>query len=332
MRKNLLEVTGKGLYCGEGKFYIDPWKPVDKAVITHAHSDHARFGSKYYLASDPSKLLLKSRLGDIKLQTIPYGEAINFNGVKVSLHPAGHVLGSSQIRVENRGEVWVVSGDYKIEDDKTCDAFELVKCNTFITESTFGLPIYKWKPQTEIFDEINSWWKSNSERGKVCVIYAYALGKAQRIIAGLENIGPIFTHGAVEKLNACYRESGVELPETKYAGDVKAKNEFKGGIVVSPPSGNNSAWLRKFGSITDAFASGWMMIRGARRRRAVDRGFVLSDHVDWNGINKTIDDTGAENVLVTHGYASPLVRFLQEKGLNAKSISTRFEGEPEDDQ
>jgi putative mRNA 3-end processing factor len=326
----LLTNTDCGLYCKEGDFYIDPWKPVERAIITHGHSDHARPGNKYYLASGDNRFLLNFRLGDINLQTISYGEVINFNNVKVSLHPAGHILGSSQVRIENKGEVWVVSGDYKLEPDKTCTPFELVKCHTFITESTFGLPIYHWQPQQSIFEDINNWWADNKEKGRASIIYGYALGKAQRVISGLDiSIGPIVTHGAVENINNIYRNSGIPLPDTIYAGNVSDKKFFRDSIIVAPPSGDNIYWTRKFGISSKAFASGWMQIRGNRRRRSVDRGFVLSDHVDWESLIHTIKETGAENIFVTHGSTHALVKWLCETGYNAKALQTQFVGEIE---
>lgn len=329
MPKELLTLTKCGIFCEDGDFYIDPWRPVDKAVITHAHGDHARRGSKKYLASHESKLLLELRLGsDINLQTVSYGEKITFNNVTVSLHPAGHILGSSQVRVERNGEVWVVSGDYKIDEDCTCQKFELVKCHTFITESTFGLPVYKWLPQQQIFDDINQWWKKNKEEGIASIIFGYSLGKAQRILSGLDpSIGLIYTHGAVENLTEAYRNTGKTLPSTKYIGDIKDKNEFKGAMIIAPPSADNTPWLKRFGNGSRAFASGWMQVRGAKRWRAIDRGFVLSDHVDWNGIISTVKETGAENIWATHGYTLPLVKWLCDNGWNAKTLKTEFEGE-----
>jgi putative mRNA 3-end processing factor len=329
---SLLELTESGLYCSVGNFFIDPWQPVDRAVITHAHSDHARGGSKKYLASVPSEHLLKTRLGaDIQLQTLSYGEEIDLNGLTLSLHPAGHILGSSQIRMEYKGEVWVVTGDFKIEPDSTCTPFEQLKCHTLVTESTFGLPVFKWPRQYEIFEEINRWWQNNRDQGKTSILFAYALGKAQRINAGLDNaIGPVLTHGAVENVNQCYRIYGVHLPATRPVADVNHKNEFCGAMVIAPPSADMPAWTKKFPQTSKAFASGWMQIRGNRRRRALDRGFVLSDHCDWNGLVDSILASGAETVWVTHGYAPELVRWLSEKGLDARALATQFSGEVED--
>lgn len=329
--KTLLEVTPNGLYCAQGDFYVDPWCPVDRAVITHAHSDHARSGSKRYLTSTRGAGVLQTRMGpDAAIEAVPYGTPVDMQGVRVSLHPAGHILGSAQVRIEHGGEVWVVSGDYKVEHDRTSDAFEAVRCHTFITESTFGLPIYRWRPQPEIFSQIDGWWRANQEAGKASVLFAYSLGKAQRLIAGVDaGIGPIFCHGAVQKLNAVYRENGVDLPETLYSGDVERGYDWSRALIVAPPSCNGSTWMRKFGSVSTAFASGWMRVRGTRRRRSLDRGFALSDHADWPGLLSAIDATGAHQVLVTHGYRAPLVKWLSETGREARSLETRFEGEIE---
>ena len=325
----MLQVTGNGLWCEAGQFYIDPWCPVDRAVITHAHSDHAHWGCKSYLCSDEGKEVLRARMGPIPaIESVGWGGAVSFNNVKVSFHPAGHILGSAQIRVEHAGDVWVVSGDYKLEPDRTCRAFEPVRCHTFITESTFGLPIYTWRPQPAIFAELNTWWRGNQQNGKASVLFAYALGKAQRLLAGIDpDIGPVFCHGAVQNLNHVYRAAGIELPETQYAGEVEKGFDWSRALIVAPPSANGSPYLRKFGTVSTAFASGWMRIRGTRRRRSIDHGFVLSDHADWPGLLSAIDATGAQCVMVTHGYRLPLVRWLCEKGLDAKPLETRYEGE-----
>ena len=329
---NLVVLNDKGLYCSKGGFYIDPWRPVERALITHAHSDHAKPGSKNYLAVDKSENLLKLRLGrEIKVQTVKYDEIININGIKVSFHPAGHILGSAQIRLEFDNEVIVVSGDYKTGEDFICQRFEPIRCNTFITESTFGLPIYKWSSQEEIFDEVNNWWKQNIKEGKTSILFGYSLGKAQRLISGLDStIGPILTHGAVENINNCYRESGVNLPVTTYLGKINDKNFFKESIIIAPPSGDNFLRMKRFENVSRAFASGWMQVRGTRRWRPADRGFVLSDHADWDGLINTIKETGAERIFVTHGYVSPFVRWLKENGWNAFPLKTGFEGENEE--
>jgi putative mRNA 3-end processing factor len=328
---DMVVVRKEGLYCIPGDFYIDPWRPVDRAVITHAHGDHARWGHRHYLASDASVNILKSRLGaDINIDGLAYGERIVHNGVAISLHPAGHVLGSAQVRMEHEGEIWVASGDYKVEPDATCAPFEAVRCHTFITESTFGLPIYRWDPQQEVFDEINRWWRRNADEGRTSVLYAYAFGKAQRVLSGLDtSIGPIVCHGAVEPLNRVYREGGVELPRTQLVSET-GKEEMKRALVLAPPSAAGSTWTRRFGDYSDAFASGWMLLRGARRRRGVDRGFVLSDHADWPGLLGAIEATGAQQVVVTHGSIPVMVRWLRQIGLDAKAFDTEY-GDEDDD-
>jgi len=326
----LITLTSRGLYCQRGDFYIDPWKPVRRAVVTHAHADHTYRGNQVYLVPKEGERLSRIRIGDeAAIETLSYGETRDIDGVKVSFHPAGHILGSAQARVEFGGEVWVISGDYKLTPDPTCAPFEPVKCHHFITEATFGLPIYRWPRTEDVMDEINGWWRRNAERGKSSVIFAYSLGKSQRILKGIDSsIGPIFTHGAVERLTQAYRESGVELPPTTYAGAVTNKKEFVGSLIVAPPSAQQMVgWLRKFGSYSTAFASGWMMVRGARRQRAVDRGFVVSDHADWPELQTAIAAAEAETVYVTHGFSNELVRWLREQGTNAVELKTHFMGD-----
>lgn len=327
----LLQLTPGGLYCAVGNFYVDPWQPVDRAVITHAHSDHARYGCGRYLAAAPGEQVARTRLGlEAKIQTLPYGQPYNINGVTLSFHPAGHILGSAQVRLEHRGEVWVVAGDYKLEADNTCAPFEPVRCHTFITEATFGLPIYHWPAPAKVFTEINEWWRQNAAAGRPSLLYAYALGKAQRLLAGVDPaIGPIFTHGAVERLNAAYRASGVDLPKTTYALAAN-KIAFAGALIIAPTSVRGTSWLNRFGNFSSGYVSGWMRIRGARRQRAVDRGFVLSDHVDWDGLLRTIAATEAERIGVTHGYVPVVVRYLREQGIDAYAIETRFSEERDD--
>lgn len=328
----------EGLYCPPGDFYIDPWRPVSRAVITHAHADHARVGHGRYLAVDDAAGVLRTRLGDIDLQTLPYGEVVDHFGVRLSLHPAGHVLGSAQVRLEHRGRVWVASGDYFVsgagDDNRTCPPFEPVRCDCFITESTFGLPIYRWRPQRELFADIDAWWAANAAAGRPSLLLGYSFGKAQRLIAGVDaSIGPIVVHGAVEPLNVAYRAAGVALPPTLRVSDVSDASLYKRALVVAPPSAGGSTWARRFADASDAFASGWMQLRGARRRRGVDRGFVLSDHADWPGLMQAIGATGASRVIVTHGYEAVLVRWLQQQGLEAGSFRTEFGdegGEPSD--
>ncbi len=321
-----------GLYCPDGGFYIDPWHGVERAIITHAHSDHARWGSGSYLCSDVGSELLRLRVGhDASIEGIAYGESRLIGDVRVSLHPAGHILGSAQIRCEHvaTGEIWVVSGDYKTERDIASGAFELVKCHTFVTESTFGLPIFHWQPQAEVMAEIDAWWRGNAELGITSVVYAYALGKSQRVIAGVDpEIGPILVHGAVAKFLDPYRRQGVALPQALRADGEGAKLAQGRGLVIAPPSADSPGWLRKFGEVRTAFASGWMLTKAAKKGRGVDQGFVLSDHADWDALLATIAATGAENVGVTHGYTRELVRYLQEeRGLNSWVMPSRWEAD-----
>lgn len=328
----LLQLTESGLYCAPGDFYLDPWRPVSRAVISHGHSDHARFGHAHYLTATPGVGILKSRVGEgANIQALPYGEATSINGVRVSFHPAGHVLGSAQIRLEWNGAVWVFSGDYKVDPDPTCAPFEPVRCDTFVTESTFGLPIYRWRPQAAIFDDINQWWRHNQTAGKASLLLAYGLGKAQRLLAGIDpSIGPIFIHGAITKMNARYREAGVPLPATQLVHEADKTFDWRQALIVAPPSAARTPWARRFTPYSDAFVSGWMLIRGARRRRSVDRGFALSDHADWPGLLSAIAATQAENILVTHGFSDVLAKYLNERGLNAAPMHTQFEGEQDD--
>jgi putative mRNA 3-end processing factor len=322
---DLIVQRPEGLYCPPGDFYIDPWRPVARAVITHAHSDHARAGHAHYLAARPAEGVLRTRLGDIDLQLLPYGERIVHHGVTLSLHPAGHVLGSAQVRLEHGGQVWVASGDYKVAPDRTCAPFEPVRCDVFITESTFGLPIYRWASDEELFAGIDDWWASNVAHGRASVLTCYSFGKAQRVLSGVDpSIGPIIVHGAVEPLNRAYRSAGVVLPETRMVTEVTDKADLKRALVVCPPSAAASPWMRRFGDAQTAFASGWMQLRGARRRGGYDRGFVLSDHADWPGLLQAIAATGAQRVIVTHGSTAVMVRYLTEQGLRAEAFSTEY--------
>ncbi len=327
-RDNLIFPTDKGLYCQAADIYVDPWRGVDKAIITHAHSDHARWGSSNYLCAEPGEKVLRYRLQNApSIETLPYGKAVEINGVKISLHPAGHILGSAQVRFEFKGEVWVVSGDYKLNPDPTCASFEPVKCDTFVTESTFGLPIYKWPNKEELFQEINAWWSKNKSEGRNSLILCYALGKAQRILSGLDlSIAPVYTHGAVEVLNEVYRQSGQNLPlTTRIQQGVKIE---PGAMILAPPSVHNSSWQRKLQPVAVAFASGWMQVRGIRRRRSFDKGFILSDHCDWNSLLTAVRETGASRVLVTHGYSDIFSKYLQtEMGIESSILSTHFVGE-----
>ncbi|MEL7159678.1 MAG: ligase-associated DNA damage response exonuclease [Bacteroidota bacterium] len=324
----LLEFTERGIYCPRADVYIDPWQPVSHALITHGHADHSRWGHKAYLATHTAGPVIKYRLGDIHLQTVGYGETTTIHGVKFSFHPAGHIVGSAQIRVEYKGEVWVASGDYKLEDDGLSEAFEPVKCQHFITESTFGLPVYRWTAQETVFADINDWWRTNREAGKVSLLTGYALGKAQRLLRGLDtSIGRIYTHGAIENTNEVIRAQGIDLPPTIRVSKEIDKKDYPGNIVVTTPGSIGQPWVKKFGQASVGAASGWMSLRGARRRRGADRGFVLSDHCDWPGLLEAIDLTGAENVYVTHGYTAIFSKYLRSRGFNAVELETEYEGE-----
>lgn len=330
MPTDLLTITPNGLYCPVGDFYIDPWLPVQRAVITHAHSDHARWGSEAYLTTTEGETVLRTRLGEeAVIKMLGYETPLQIGSARVSFHPAGHILGSAQVAVTVAGETWVVSGDYKTEPDATCTPFQPVPCHTFITESTFGLPIYSWQPQAVLMGQINDWWRACQAAGKTAVIYGYALGKAQRILAGVDaSIGPIYTHGAVHNLNLAYAAAGIQLPHSEYLEEARpAKELLRRALVVAPPNAASTPWLRKLMPYSEAFASGWMQIRGARRRRALDRGFVLSDHADWQGLLQTIKATGCSRVLATHGYTSPMVAYLREQGYQADVLETAYQGE-----
>jgi len=330
---DLLEVTDRGLFCEAGGIFVDPWRPVDRAIVTHAHGDHICRGCGVYLCSREGRDVLRMRVGaDAVIETLNYGETVFPKGVQVSLHPAGHIRGSAQVRIERSGEVWCVSGDYKLAPDPTCTGFETVRCHTFITESTFGLPIYRWRPAESIYAEVDRWWRANQEGGRTSVLFAYALGKAQRLIAGVDaSIGPIFCHGAVEAVNTTYRGAGAPLPPTALVSSDQKRSDWSDALIVAPPSARGTTWMRRFGDVSTGFASGWMTVRGARRRRSVDRGFTLSDHADWPDLHQAIRDTGASRVLVTHGSTAVMVRALQEQGLESASLRTRFEGELAED-
>ncbi|MGQ3000106.1 MAG: ligase-associated DNA damage response exonuclease [Variovorax sp.] len=331
-RPDLITRRPEGLHCEAGDFYIDPWRPVARAVITHAHADHCREGHEAYLAHRDAEGLMRARVGpDMRLQGLAYGEPLQVGDVTISLHPAGHVLGSAQVRVEHRGEVWVVSGDYFVsgagDANTTCTPFEPVRCDVFITEATFALPIYRWAPQTEVIGEMRAWWADCAAQGRHALLMGYSLGKAQRLIAGLATAdapGPVLVHGAVARLNEAYRAAGVALPEV---ATVTPETNFKapqGALVIAPPAVQDSRWAKALGPHSDAFASGWMRLRGARRRRSVDRGFVFSDHADWPGLLSAIQATGAQRVIVTHGDEGALVRYLGELGLQAEAFATEY--------
>lgn len=326
----LLELTASGLYCPQADVFIDPWKPVDKAVITHAHADHSRWGMKHYLAHHHSEQVMRLRLGqDINLETLEYGEPIHINGVQISLHPAGHIPGSAQVRLEYKGKIVVISGDYKVEDDGLAAAFEPVKCHEFVSECTFGMPVYTWESQAVIIEKINAWWIANAEHGRNSVLFAYSLGKAQRVINNLDlSIGEVFAHGAIWNVNQALIANGVEVRDIPKVTQEIPKSRFKGALIMAPPSAMGTPWMKKFSPYRTGVCSGWMTIRGARRRRAVDTGFVLSDHADWPGLIQAIQATEAEKVYLTHGSTAVFERYLEEElGVEAVALETLFEGD-----
>ena len=321
----LIQFTNSGIFCKQANVYIDPWQPVDKAIITHAHSDHARTGSKYYLAHTDSEQILRYRLGNIVLETIPYNQTIQLNGVTISFHPAGHIIGSAQIRLEYKGEVWVVSGDYKVKPDGYTIPFEPIKCEHFITESTFGLPIYNFPDATKVNEELNTWVNENANLGFNSIIIGYSLGKAQRILSALTTELPVLLHSTIYNTNEALGFDNSRYQ--KFTPEFK-KEQLNPGIVIATGSILGSPWLNRFNPYRLAFCSGWMQIRGARRRRNADKGFVMSDHADWQGLNEAVIATGATNVYVTHGYKTVYAKWLRENyKLNAVEVETLFEDE-----
>ena len=335
----MLAETADGLYCEAGGFHIDPWNPVARAVVTHAHGDHARPGSGAYLCAEPGAGLLARRLGsDVRIETLPYGEARTLGEVRLSFHPAGHVLGSAQVRLQPRGRmanggVWVVTGDYKRAADRTCAPFEPVPCDTFVTESTFGLPIYRWDSTDSVVRDILGWWAANAAERKSSVLFCYTIGKAQRILSELARHTDrlVFAHGMMLPMIDAYRERNIPMLPVESATDRPKGTSFAGELVLAPLSARGTPWMRRLGAHSDAFASGLMRVRGVRRQRAFDRGFVLSDHADWPALLETIDETNAHRVLATHGHAEPLARYLRDQGRDAGVIRTAWEGEPTGD-
>lgn len=324
----LLEFKKNGIYCPIADVYIDPWKSVPKALITHGHSDHARRGHEQYISTHGALPVIKHRLGKINIQGVDYGQTVMINGVKFSFHPAGHIPGSAQIRVEYRGEVWVASGDYKVEDDGLSEAFEPIKCHSFITESTFGLPIFNWQKQVDTFGEINDWWADNASKGIISVITAYSLGKAQRLIHNVDNIGRIYTHSAVENTNGILRTQGYDIPPTFLLDKSVTAEDAAGSLIIAPPSAIAAQGFERFQPRSVAFASGWMAVKKMRKSRGGSgQGFVLSDHADWKGLNSAIRETEAENIFVTHGYTGEFTAWLREEGYNAHVVSTEYKGD-----
>lgn len=327
---SLLKFTPKGIYCIPGKFYIDPWRPVDLAVITHGHADHARSGIKKYLCHHFTKPILHSRIGvGITCQSVAYGEVLDINGVKVSLHPAGHIIGSAQIRMEYKGFVSVISGDYKVQNDGISTPFEPVKCNEFVTESTFGLPIYNWLSVAQQEEQLKSWVEQNRLNRKTSVFIGYSLGKSQRIMKALEGMGELNVHYSIAKLNEAYESVGITLPEYKTIDLREDKKHLDGQIVLLPPALIDNPAMKKIPNLAYAICSGWMQVRGARRWRSADAGFAISDHADWPGLLEAIKATEAEKVFVTHGQTAVFAKYLNEIGIEAAEVKTEFGDEDE---
>ena len=322
--------TSAGLYCQLGGFHIDPWLPVERALITHAHGDHAHAGSAAYLCAEPGETVLRRRLPDARIETMPYGRRLRLGDVDVSFHPSGHVLGAAQIRVEHRGDVWVASGDYKRAADPTCAGFEPIRCNTFITEATFALPVYSWDPPPAVIDEILAWWHGNRAEDRPSVLFCYVLGKAQRILAELRDRAdaPIHLHGAMWGMTEAYRQAGIAMAPAERITDEMRGKALSQSLVLAPLSARGTRWMKRLPRASDGFASGLMRVRGVRRQRAFDRGFALSDHADWPALLSTIAETGAARVLVTHGWSDALARYLSEtRGLETGTLRTAYEGE-----
>ncbi len=334
MAQPLLTWTPSGLYCPAGDFYIDPHRAVSTALVTHGHSDHARRGSKKYFCAQSSVGILRCRLGKkIEVQGASFGEPIRFGGATVSFHPAGHILGSAQVRVEVGGEVWVASGDYKRDPDPSCEPFESVRCDTFITEATFGTPKYRWSKSAEHGRDFFEWWQGNAAEGKNSLLFGYSLGKSQRILAELAPWAtrPIWIHESIHDLTECYRAEGRVLAPTRvlpsepWGADSLFGEELTGDLILAPPSILQGAWREKLNAPRTAFASGWMhgqtKANPYRGGDGYDRGFVLSDHADWDDLNRTIDESGARQVFVMHRENGALIRHLRKRGLDVHPIT-----------
>ena len=332
---DVLVESSAGLFCPAGSFHVDPWGAAERAVITHAHGDHARLGSASYLCAEPCLPVLRRRFGpDALIESLPYGQRTRIGDVALSFHPAGHVLGSAQVRIEGADGVWVAAGDYKRAADPTCAPFEPIRCDTFITESTFGLPIYRWDSTASVIADIHGWWEKNRGDGRASVLFCYTLGKAQRLLAELAGVTDreVLVHGMMLGMIDVYRTAGIPMLPVRIVTERKRGTSFAGELVLAPLSARGTPWMRRLGEFSDAFASGLMRVRGVRRQRAFDRGFVLSDHADWPALLATIGETGASRVLASHGHAAPLARHLSESGLDAGVIRTAWEGEGDADE
>jgi len=323
---DLLTMTPEGLYCARGGFHVDPWVPVPRAVLTHAHADHAREGSAAYLCAAPGLPVARHRLPGTVIEAWDYGERHSMGDVQLSFHPAGHVLGSAQLRIEADGEVWVVSGDYKRAPDPTCAPFEPLRADVFLTEATFGLPVFRWEPTATVVEDILGWWEANREAGRASLVFCHVLGKSQRLLAelGQRTERRVFAHGAIAGMCDVYRDAGVRLLPVDRVADTAKGKDFAGELVLAPITARGTPWMRRFGDAAVALVSGFMRVRGERRRRSVDRGFALSDHADWPALLEAIRETGAARVLVTHGYAVPLAQRLRELGIEAEALETPY--------
>lgn len=320
---NPLEVRPEGLYCKPGDFYIDAWSPVRQCIVTHAHSDHARFGHQHYIATENTAAIVQKRLGpECHIEKYPYDKKIKMKDCWVSLHPAGHILGSAQVRIETANKVCVISGDYKRTFDPSCEPFALQECDIFVTESTFGLPIYNWEKPDETIKKVYEWWQENSSQDLASVLFCYSLGKAQRLLSLLKDYTSkhVYVHGSILSLSDLYQEKGISLIKYLPVSENPSQN-FKQDLILAPPSAKGSPWMKRFYPYRTALASGWMQVRGVRRRKNLDRGFVLSDHADWHELLMTVRETKASQVLTTHGNASTLARYLQEQNIKAFPLS-----------
>ena len=321
---SLLINTAEGMYCPAAQAWIDPHRPVTRALITHAHADHARPGCDEYWATTSSAGILRQRLGQsINPRTLNYKQQQQICNAVVSFHSAGHVLGSAQIRLEVNGEVWVVTGDYKRCPDPSCEPFDPVPCDVLITEATFALPIYRWSDGATLAHSIKEWWQG--DRSRPSLLFCYAFGKAQRVMAELAAIGvddEVLLHGAVETVTRHYRDLSVPMVPSRPVSELPRKESLAGRLVLALPSAHRSSWMRRFPAPQTAFASGWMAVRGARRRKGYERGFVLSDHADWQGLIRTVKESGAQRVYVTHGQNDVLARYLNEvEGIQAAPLA-----------
>lgn len=313
----LIEFNQKGIYCTVGDFYIDPNVKVETAVITHAHSDHARRGSLKYISHKYTKPLIESRINAKNVIPYDYGEEFEINGVKVSLFPSGHVIGGAQVKIEHDGEVVVITSDFKTEDDGISGKFIPIKCDTLVMESTFAQPIYKWDPQEMVYSDMNEWWKTNKVLGRASVIFCYSLGKAQRILANIDpEIGPIVVDDSIDNMNQIIRDMGLKLPITQ---DIRSLsiNEKKEALILTSSYSLKNGWLNQAKPYALAEASGWMKI-DRFRRGYIDRGFVLSDHADWDSLNQVVKDTEAKEVYVMHGFTKQFAAWLNKNGIKAQ--------------